>query len=60
MDGFLGGFYGCEHAVTDVRCRQSARKFYNGEAFDSGSRILTIERSFSFLSFIVLIYSWTV
>jgi hypothetical protein len=38
-----GGFYGCEHAVTDVRCRQSARKFYNGEAFDSGSKILTIE-----------------
>lgn len=56
---FSGGFYGCEHAINDVRCRQSARKFYNGEAFDSGSRMLTIEWSFSFFS-LLLIYVWTI
>jgi hypothetical protein len=40
---FSGGFYGCEHAITDVRCRQSAREFYSGKAFDSGSKKLIIE-----------------
>jgi hypothetical protein len=54
-----GGFYGCEHAVTDVRCRQSARKFYSGEAlFDSASKTLIIEW-YLFLS-ISLIWWWNI
>jgi len=53
-----GGFYGCEHAITDVRCRQSARKFYNGEAFDSGSNILTLE--WYLLLSIAFIYWWNI
>jgi len=50
---FSGGFYGCEHAITDVRCRLSAWKFYSGEAFDSATRSLSIQ--WSFLCIIVLI-----
>ena len=47
----LGGFYGCEQTMaTDVRCRQSPRKFYSGEAFDSAP-------SFSMLNGFLLIFS---
>ncbi len=53
---FQGGFYGCEHAVTDVRCRQSPRKFYSGEAFDSATKTLIINW-YLFFS-ITLIWWW--
>lgn len=47
----LGGFYGCDHAVTDVRCRQSARKYYSGEAFDSSASTNFIGNLYLFLLF---------
>ncbi|CAF1316082.1 unnamed protein product, partial [Adineta ricciae] len=53
-----GGFYGCEHAITDVRCRLSARKFYSGEAFDSGSAMITSQWWLA-LS-IIVVYWWTI
>ncbi|CAF0861772.1 unnamed protein product [Rotaria sp. Silwood1] len=51
-----GGFYGCDHAVTDVRCRLSPRKFYSGEAFDSATKNLIIQW-YLFFS-IALIWWW--
>jgi hypothetical protein len=53
----LSGFCGCEHAVTDVRCTQSARKFYSGEAFDSAARTFMINW-YLFFS-IALIWWWS-
>ncbi|CAF3003242.1 unnamed protein product [Rotaria sp. Silwood2] len=50
-----GGFYGCDHAVTDVRCLQTARKFYSGEAFDSAAKNLIIK---SYLFFTIALIWW--
>ena len=55
-ESFLGGFYGCEHAITDVRCLLSPRKFYSGEAFDSATETLIINW-YLFYS-LVLIWWW--
>ena len=51
---FSGGLYGCEQAVTDVRCIQSAKNFYQGEMFDSGSHLVTFPW-YSFLSLALLL-----
>lgn len=47
-----GGFYGCDHAVTDVRCRQSAQEYYSGKAFDSASK--NLNANFYLFVFVIL------
>lgn len=54
---FQGGFYGCEHAVTDVRCRLTAAEFYGGKTYGSSGEILLINR-YLFLSIIFIWYWW--
>jgi hypothetical protein len=53
---FSGGLLGCERAVTDFRCIQSAKSFYNGEAFDSATKTL-ITHWYLFIS-IAFIWWW--
>ncbi|CAF1946511.1 unnamed protein product [Rotaria magnacalcarata] len=51
-----GGFYGCEYAVSDVRCRCTEEEYYSGVGCDSATKSLIAEQYLFFST--VLLWWW--
>ncbi|CAF5021202.1 unnamed protein product, partial [Rotaria magnacalcarata] len=51
-----GGFYGCEYAVSDVRCRCTEEEYYSGVGCDSATKSLIAEQYLFFST--VLVWWW--